>query len=110
MRARPAIGGEGAIRLDCAPHRRSAAHAEARPTDLTKVASVHDPGTAGVVKSMLESAGIPVLLQPKHAAISLFMFPGTGGGPGPVDVFVPAECATDAAALLAQTQPDEADA
>jgi hypothetical protein len=59
---------------------------------------------------MLESAGIPVLLQPKNAAISLLMFPGTGGGPGPVNVFVPAECAADAAALFSQTEPDEADA
>jgi hypothetical protein len=83
---------------------------EVSPRDLTKVATVHDPGTAAVVKSMLESAGIPVLLQPKYAAISLLMFPGTGGGPGPVDVLVPAEFAADAAALLGQTQPDGPDA
>ena len=98
-----------AVRLDCESHARTA-RTEVRPTDLTKVATVHDPGTAAVVKSMLESAGIPVLLQSENAAISLLLFPGTGGGPGPVEVLVPAECAADAAALLGQTQPDGPDA
>jgi hypothetical protein len=78
--------------------------------DLIKVATVHDPGIAAVVKSMLESAGIPVLLQSENAPISLLLFAGTGGGPGPVDIMVPAECAADATVLIAAAEPDQADA
>jgi hypothetical protein len=74
---------------------------------LAKVTTARDPGTAAIVKSMLESAGVPVLLQPKNAAISALMFPGTGGGPGPVDVLVPAECAAEAATLVARAEQDE---
>jgi hypothetical protein len=59
---------------------------------------------------MLESAGIPVLLQSEQAAISLLLFAGTGGGPGPVDIMVPAECAADATALIDAAEPGEADA
>jgi hypothetical protein len=69
-----------------------------------KITSASTVGAATIVKTMLESAGIPVVLRPLNAALAMLLFPGTGGGPGPVDVLVLADCAPDAKALVAQTQ------
>ena len=59
--------------------------------------------TAAVIKGMLESAGIPVMLRISNIGAGL-EFPATLGGPGPVDVLVPAELLGEAQELIAEAE------
>jgi hypothetical protein len=77
---------------------------DGRIVDLKKVTTVADIVTASVIKGMLESAGIPVLMRSSGSAG--WLFPGTPGSGGAVDVFVPAECFAEAQGLIAEAEED----
>ena len=62
--------------------------------DLKQATTAADIVTASVIKGMLESAGIPVRVR--SAGSAGWLFPGTPGGGGPVDVLVPADCLAEA--------------
>ena len=70
--------------------------------DLKKATTVAGIVTATAIKGMLESAGIPVLTR--SAGSAGWLFPGTPGGGGAVDVLVPAECLREAQALIAAAE------
>ena len=61
-----------------------------------------DSVVASIIQGMLESAGIPVMLR--GSGSSSWLFPGTPGGMGPVDVLVPADRLAEAKALIAEAQ------
>ena len=68
--------------------------------DLVVVASPPDGVGGSIVASALESAGIPVTVR--GGAHSGWLFPGAGGGLGPVQILVPGAMAADARAILAE--------
>jgi Putative prokaryotic signal transducing protein len=70
--------------------------------DLKQVTTAADIVTASVIKGLLESAGIPVLMRSSGSAG--WLFPGTPGGGGSVDVLVPAECLAEAQELIAEAE------
>jgi hypothetical protein len=69
-------------------------------TDLVVVASPPDGVGGSILASALESAGIPATVR--GDAHSGWLFPGAGGGFGPVQVLVPREFLAEATAILAE--------
>lgn len=65
---------------------------------LERVTTAGDSIVAEVVRGLLESEGIPVLLRAYGAAG--WLFPGTPGGLGAMDVLVPADRLEEARELL----------
>jgi len=65
---------------------------------------VGDIVTASAIKGMLESAGMPVMVR--SAGSAGWLFPGTPGSGGQVDVLVPQECLAEAQRLLAEAERD----
>ena len=72
--------------------------------ELKRATTAADIVTASVIKGMLESAGIPVLVR--GAGSAGWLFPGTPGSGGPVDVLVPADCLAEAQRLIAAAEED----
>jgi hypothetical protein len=70
--------------------------------ELKKATTVAGIVPAAAIKGMLESAGIPVLMR--SAGSAGWLFPGTPGGGGAVDVLVPAECLAEAQGLIAAAE------
>jgi len=67
--------------------------------ELRTATTAHDNVAACIVKGMLEAAGIPVMLRLADSGAG-WEFPATMGGPGPVDVLVPAERLDEARRLI----------
>ena len=57
---------------------------------------------AAVIKGLLEAAGVPVMLRAYGSAG--WLFPGTPGGLGAMDVLVPADRLEEARRLLAEAE------
>jgi len=70
--------------------------------DLKRATTVADIVTASVIKGMLESVGIPVLMR--SAGSAGWLFPGTPGSGGPVDLLVPAQCLAEAQRLIGEAE------
>jgi hypothetical protein len=70
--------------------------------ELKKATTVAGIVSASAIKGMLESAGIPVLMR--SAGSAGWLFPGTPGSGGAVDVLVPAECLAEAQGLIAAAE------
>jgi hypothetical protein len=69
--------------------------------DLRTATTTQNNTAACIVKGMLEAAGIPVMLRLANSGAG-WEFPATMGGPGPVDVLVPAEHLEEARRLIAE--------
>ena len=72
--------------------------------DFTVVAAFPDGISGSVLASALESAGIPVEVRAGPAG---WLFPGAGGGLGPVEVLVPRAFAAEARALMDELDADD---
>jgi len=70
--------------------------------DLVVATIVPDIVTATSVKTLLEEAGIPVMLR--GSGSSNWLIPGTPGGVGPLDVMVPRDRLAEAEELMAALQ------
>jgi hypothetical protein len=67
--------------------------------ELVRATTAHDNVAACIIQGMLETAGIPVMLRLADSGAGL-EFPATMGGPGPVDVLVPADRLDEARRLI----------
>lgn len=67
--------------------------------DLAVATIVPDIMTGTAVRTVLEEAGIPVMLRAYGS--SGWLVPGTPGGAGPLDVVVPADRLAEAEELIA---------
>lgn len=65
---------------------------------LERLTTTGDSVAAAVIKGLLEAAGVPVLLRAYGSAG--WLFPGTPGGLGAMDVLVPADQLDEARRLL----------
>jgi hypothetical protein len=68
---------------------------------LERLTTAADSVGAAVIKGLLEGEGIPVMLRAYGSAG--WLFPGTPGGLGPMDVLVPEGRLDEARRLLAAT-------
>ena len=75
---------------------------------LERVTTSADSVAAAVVKGLLEEAGIPVLLRAYQSAG--WLFPGTPGSLGAMEVLVPGERLKQARRVLAQAEAAAAEA
>jgi len=71
-------------------------------TRLERVTTTGDSVAAAVIKGMLEAHGVPVMLRSYGSAG--WLFPGTPGSLGAMDVLVPADRLTEARRLLADAE------
>jgi hypothetical protein len=75
---------------------------DGRTVDLKKAITVAGIVPASAIKGLLEAAGIPVLMR--SAGSAGWLFPGTPGGGGAVDVMVPEECLAEAQKLIGEAE------
>jgi hypothetical protein len=73
---------------------------------LTKIAVLNDPAEAEVLRGLLEAQGIPVMLS-KEAASTVYGL--TAGAFAEIEIFVPADQATDAERIFRETFGAEAE-
>lgn len=69
---------------------------------LERLTTTGDGVVAAVIKGLLECGGVPVMLRAYGSAG--WLFPGTPGGLGAMDVLVPADRLAEARRLLADAE------
>jgi hypothetical protein len=75
---------------------------------LERLTTTGDSVAAALIKGLLEAEGVPVMLRAYGSAG--WLFPGTPGSLGAMDVLVPAERLDEARALLADAEAAGEDA
>jgi hypothetical protein len=71
---------------------------------LERLTTAGDSMAAAVIKGLLEAEGVPVMLRAYGSAG--WLFPGTPGGLGAMEVLVPADVLDEARRLLGEAEAE----